>query len=247
MIASQTIKQFRVVENHQESSQIFTLTLIPRSVEDTVTFRAGQWVFLHLYDEEGSTWKAPFSLANAPEESTDGRLELTIKIYKEFTLRASRLVADDIVGIQGPFGAFFPPENAKALVIFAGGIGITPFSSMVRSWARQADLGQETPKVTLFYSGRHEEDLLFMETFRRIAKTWADFTFVPTLTGEDAPSSWPSERGRIHREMVQKYVTDLSACSFLACGKQDFVEGIKLLLAHDDVDIKTRFKAEAFG
>lgn len=237
-----SVVRFRVKERKWETKDIFTLVLEPEQNGEMIGFKAGQWVYLHLLNLDGSTWaRAPFSIATAPEEAAGG-LELGIKIKGEFTNKASQLGPDDVVGLQGPFGVFIVPENAKRLVMFAGGIGITPLRSMIRSlYLRRAAV-----PVTLFYSVKAAEDGAYFEELAKMAKEWPDLHPVFTLT-DDVPRTWAHEQGRITAEMIKKYCPDLVQADFMLCGPSGFMAGIEQLLAGLGVDVKQKLKHEKFG
>ena len=267
------IRRFKIVDNRHESARIFTLTLEPEvgAYGNTpLQFKPGQFVFLHLLNEDGTTWKAPFSIANAPD-AAGGRLELTIKIYKDFTARASKLAPGDVVGVQGPFGMFVPDAEASSHVFFASGIAITPFASIIRDACRprpgsvipvktgiqsgvnsSGDPGIDSRvrgndrKITLFYSVREIENFVFREEFERLAKEWPSFKPVFILTGE-APKDWKGERGRFDAAMLDRHAADLEGAHFMACGLPAFVETVKKVLENKGIDLKTRFKEEMFG
>ncbi len=237
------VRPFRVVERKWEAENVFTLVLEPENGEQMFAFAPGQWVHLHVLSIDGSAWAhAAFTLASAPEES-DGGCELGIKVYGEFTKRASGLQPGDRVGLQGPFGVFHLPSDASSLVMFAGGIGVTPFRSMIRSLAlREAPLD-----VILFYSNRYVEGAVYAEEFRRLSRDWPRFRFVMTLTGDDTPQKWDGEVGRVNVEMIGKYVPDMQNTHFLACGSMAFMEAMKEILISNGVDVATRFRIERFG
>jgi len=237
----QKIRRFRVLENRSESPRIFTLTLVPESPEDIFDYDPGQWVFLHLHNEDGSTWKAPFSIATAPQDAMEG-LEFTIKIYKDFTMRASQLPVGETVGIQGPFGVFTPGEEESSFVFFASGIGITPFVSMIRSFKFR----EQRPRVTLFYSVRELENFLLRQEFEQLAQEWPEFKLVFIMTGE-APEGWSGERGRLDAGMFDRHAPDLGDAVCLACGKPEFVTAVRGMLEAKGFDVKTRFRTEMFG
>lgn len=236
------IRRFHVVELKWETLNIFTLVLAPEEGESMVSFLPGQWVYLHLLNPDGTTWaRAAFSVASAPEESGE-KLELCIKIYGEFTKRASKLAPLDVVGIQGPFGVFTLHEDVSPLVIFAAGVGITPFRSMIRSLA----VRRSSSDVILFYTNRTIEETAHFEELTRLAKEWPALHPVFTLTGT-APRNWEGETGRINAPMVKNYVKDFERGEFLACGPVTFMDGVKAILEAEGVDTKKRFRKELFG
>ncbi len=237
------VRPFRVGERKWEAEDIFTLVLEPESGEEMFLFVAGQWVYLHLLNEDGSPWaRAAFTIASAPEESMGG-CELGIKINRDFTKRASQLQPGDRVGLQGPFGVFVLPEGERHLAMFAGGIGITPFRSMIRSLI----LRDAPTNVTLFYSSRFVESAVYAEEFKRLSRDWPRLCAVITLTGDAVPRAWDGETGRINDEMISKHLTDFQDTYFLVCGPNAFMEDVKRMLENAGVDVKNRFKTERFG
>lgn len=237
------IRRYVVEELCWESAEVYTLRLQPESEGDNITFIAGQWVYWHLLNKDGASWgRAAFSIATAPSEYPEN-FELCVKIEKDFTKKGSQLQPGDVVGIQGPFGVFVLPKEVDHLVIFAGGIGITPFRSMIRELQQTA----RQVHVTLFYSNRYIEDTVYFEEFEALAKEWPLFKFVATLTGDDTPSIWKGETGRVSAAMIRKYVPDLHRSMYYMCGPDTFMTGMKTALEAEGVDVKKQLKKELFG
>jgi len=236
------VRRFRVQEIKWETAETFTLVLFPEDVRDMFPFLAGQWVYLHLLNSDGTTWaKAAYSIALAPQECQD-RLELGIKVHGDFTKRVSQLMPDDVVGIQGPFGVFTLPSGEQPLVFFAGGIGITPLRSMIHA----INLSATKRPVTLFYSNKYVEESPFLEEFLAMQKTESWFRFIPILT-QQAPSDWAGERSRLDRDMLNKYGVLQASNTFLMCGPKSFMEQVRLYLSEAGIDIKKQLKEELFG
>lgn len=237
------IHRYIVQELTWESASVYTLKLAPETPEDRISFLAGQWVYWHLLNPDGSSWgRAAFSIATAPSEF-EKDFQLSVQVQKDFTKKGGQLQPGDVIGVQGPFGVFLVPKQAEQLVFFAGGIGVTPFRSMIR----ELHASHSTTPVTLFYSNRYIEDTVYFEEFEDLAKVWPSFTFVPTLTGEDNPSVWKGELGRVSLPMLQKYVTDIHKPVYLMCGPNPFMDSVKEMLEKEQVDVKTKLKKELFG
>ncbi len=236
------VNRYVVEELVWESVNVFTLRLSAEQ-GSPLAFTAGQWVYLHLLNEDGSSWgRAAFSLASAPSESKE-RLQLAVKIEKDFTKKAGQLQPGDVVGIQGPFGVFVLPETAPKVVMFAGGIGIAPFRSMIREvLARQLPI-----EMVLFYSNSFVEESVFFEELDDFALQSAKFKAICTLTGGDVSSEWKGETGRFNQAMFDKHCQDEAGAVYLMCGPESFMEGVKEVLSAKGVDVKTRLKKELFG
>lgn len=237
------VRKFRVEELRWESAEIYTLVLVPVDPAEMVQFKAGQWVYMHLFNPDGSMWaRAAFSIATAPSESKE-KIELTIKQHGDYTRRASQLQPDDVVGVQGPFGVFTLPESGEPLVFFAGGIGITPFRSMIR----ELYLRKDPRKVILFYSNRDHEETAFYEDFDEMNADWPSFKPIFTLTGQFIPAKWLHLRGRFTAEIIKAGVPQAPEGSYFICGPVTFMDSIKEQLASLGVDTKTQLHKELFG
>lgn len=237
------VNRYVVHELKWESVTVFSLVLQPEHGGPCLTFKAGQWVYLHLLNQDGTSWgRAAFSIASAPSESKS-QLQLAIKIEKDFTKRASQLQPGDIVGLQGPFGVFTLPETAERLVMFAGGIGIAPFRSMLR----EAKLRNLPLDAVLIYSNRYIEDAVFFEELDDLEREWPRFKAVCTLTGGDAPSTWKGTTGRVDEPMASPFIQGGEGDLYLVCGPEAFMEQVKSVLTAKGIDVKTKLKKELFG
>ena len=236
------VTRYVVEELKWESDCVYSLMLRPEQGAP-LAFLAGQWVYLHLLNADGTTWgRAAFSIASAPSESHE-MIQLAIKIEKDFTKRGSQLQPGDVVGVQGPFGVFVLPEQIDHMVLFAGGIGIAPLRSMIRE-----ALARVLPMdITLFYSNRFIEETVFFEEIDDYERATPRFKAVCTITGGDVSSEWKRETGRIDRAMIAKYVPDLTRATYFMCGPDAFMEQVKTILSEQGVDVKTRLKKELFG
>ncbi|MBP9762202.1 FAD-dependent oxidoreductase [Patescibacteria group bacterium] len=236
------VNRYVVEELVWESVNVFTLKLKPEQ-GTPLAFLAGQWVYLHLLNQDGSSWgRAAFSIASAPVESKE-TLQLAVKMEKDFTKKAGQLQPGDVVGIQGPFGVFVLPEKATKVVMFAGGIGIAPFRSIIREI-----LGRQLPiEMVLFYSNRFIEESVFFEELDDFALQAPTFKSVCTLTGGDVSSEWNGETGRFDQLMFDKHCQDEEGTVYMMCGPEAFMEQVSAVLAAKGIEVKTRLKKELFG
>jgi len=235
------IRQFHVVENRAIADGVFELVLGPSDGQPVFEYRAGQFVMLQLLNADGTIWaKAAYSLAGAPDESRDF-IVLAVKVRGDFTQRASALKPGDSLNVQGPFGRFVLPEGDSHLVFLAGGIGVTPFRSMLRQVLAQGT-GR---KVTLIYSCRTLQVMPYFEELQELARRHPDFRCVVTFTGY-APDGWTGETGRIGDKLIAKHVPDIKTAEFMACGTNEFVKDMYGSLAKLGVDVTLRLHKEIF-
>lgn len=195
-------------------------------------FRAGQAIDLVLptVDADGQPARHAFSLVNDPDEE---RLTIATRVrgspYKE-ALRT--LPLETAVGIDGPFGSLTLHKNsARDAVLIAGGIGITPFVSILRQAARQRD----DRHFVLLYSNRRPEDAPFQAEFEALARSYPSLTVISMLTQtEILPPGWRGYRGKIDGALLGG-VAARSPIYYVA-GPLPFVEAMQGHLRDNGVD-----------
>jgi len=198
-------------------------------------FAGGQSIDLTLLkppetDAEGNT--RTFSLASAPFEPD---LMVATRLRDTAFKRVLRRIQPGTeVQVEGPFGSMtLHKKVARPAVILAGGIGITPFRSMLCQ-ATQAHSGH---RLFLFYSNRRPEDAAFLTELQELAKQHLNFTLAATMTNlERSKVSWNGERGFINKEMLVKYVGDLAGPIYYAAGPPALVAAMRHMLSEAGVD-----------
>ena len=139
-----------------------------------------------------------FSLSSSPTE--EGSIAVTCKISDTpFKQALARLRPGEPGHVYGPLGSFlFDPERPAVFV--AGGIGITPFRGMIRY---AVDARTSRP-LTLLYSARVPEELVFREEFDRLARARPDLEVQYTVTRpRESGATWTGRTGRIDRPWLE--------------------------------------------
>ncbi len=204
-------------------------------------FRAGQAIDLTLLDppetdSEGNT--RAFSLASAPFLD-----ELMIATRMRDTA-FKRVLGEAPLGlrvkIEGPSGSFVLHRKAeKPAVFLAGGIGITPFLSIIG----QATHEKAAHQMYLFYSCRRPEDAPFLDLLSEAAAKNPNFHLAATMTEMDkSQREWKGETGFINREMLLRHFSSLSGPIYYLAGPPAMVAAMRRMLteaAVDEDDIRT--------
>ena len=204
-------------------------------------FKPGQSIDLTLInpaetDAEGNI--RSFSIANAPE---DADLMIATRMRDTAFKRVLRAAPLDLeVSMEGPMGSLTLHNNqAKPAVFLAGGIGITPFSSIVRH-AASAKLRHQ---LYLFYSNRRPEDAPFMNILNELTGTNPNFHFIPTMTEmERSAAKWSGETGSISKEMLLRHLPALAGPIYYVAGPPAMVTVMRKMLVAagvDEDDIRT--------
>lgn len=180
-------------------------------------------------DAEGN--KRTFSIVASPQEDT---IAIATRMRDTAFKRTLRdMEPGKEVQVEGPFGSFTLHENAKRAAVFlSGGIGITPFHSIIKD-ASERKLPH---KLVLLYSNRRPEDTAFLAELQSLQTQNANFTLVATMTEmEKSAQSWEGERGYITAAMLAKYVhEDMQPVYYLA-GPPAMVAAMRKLLTEAGV------------
>lgn len=166
-----------------------------------------------------------FTLASSPHHK-DFVMMTTRMRPSPFKEDLKKIPIGTPIKISPARGRFVLPNSTdKPLVFIAGGIGVTPFRSMIE-WAIYERLSLS---IALLYSNHTLKGTAFLEEFQTWAKQNPNFRFIPTLTREKTPS-WPYEEGRIDEEKIKKYVKELERPIYYIAGPPTMVDSMRELL-----------------
>jgi predicted ferric reductase len=160
-------------------------------------FQPGQFAWLTAGASPFADAEHPFSISTSAEDRQE--IGFTIKELGDFTRRVRDFREGDRVYLDGPFGAFSCDRHAHArgFLFVAGGIGITPLVSMLRTLA---DRGDSRP-VTLLYANRDWESVTFREELEELAGRMA-VRLVYVL--EKPHAGWTGEAGYVTEELIRR-------------------------------------------
>ena len=192
-------------------------------------FEAGQFANFALLTPPGSDLKGHtrvFSIASAPHERTlmvATRLRAT-----DFKRTLNSLPIGAELHLQGPYGSMtLPKDGARTVVLLAGGIGITPFRSLV--WNATESLSP--CRIFLFYSVRVPEEAAFLEELQEMEKHNNRYKLICTVTQPEKVSMpWQGETGRITAGMLSKWIPDLKVPIYYIAGPPGMVHGMRQML-----------------
>lgn len=198
-------------------------------------FRPGQSADITLLspretDAEGDI--RTFSIAAAPAESA---LMFATRLRDTAFKRNLRTMEiGTAVKIEGPAGSFNLHKNtARVAVFLAGGIGITPFLSMIR----EAVGLKSAHQIYLFYANRRPEDAAFLRELQDMAGLHAGFHLVATISeAEKSKQPWEGERGFIDAAMLRRYLPDLNGPIYYTAGPPAMVAAMRQMLINQKVD-----------
>jgi ferredoxin-NADP reductase len=209
------------------------------------TFKLGQFIEISLLnpsesDSEGNS--RVFSIASAPQE--DFLLVATRLRDSAFKRALSHASLGAEVKIDGPLGDLrLHNDSSRAAVILCGGIGITPFRSILLNAANK----RLPHNIFLFYSNRRPEDAPFLEELQSLERKNPNFKLIACMTEmEKSSRSWAGERGRITSQTLAKYLAGSSSAIYYITGPPTFVKGMHTMLTDTGVD-DDNIRIEEFG
>jgi ferredoxin-NADP reductase len=199
------------------------------------SYRAGQFVDITLLDPPETDAEGNlrgFSISSAPREDV---ITITTRLRDTAFKRVLQAVPlGTLVKIEGPFGDLRLHHAARPAVLLAGGIGITPFRSIL---VETIGGGPLPYPVVVFHANRRPEDAAFADEFRSLARTDPNLTFVPTVTAmPDAEHAWDGERGHIDAAMLGRHVDGLVDPIYYIAGPPGMVQALRAMLTASGVD-----------
>lgn len=192
-------------------------------------------------DERGDS--RVFTISSSPTNKEFITITTRI-IQSSFKLRLDELQPAEMVQFNGPWDDLnFDEKDTSPHVFLAGGIGVTPYHSIV---SYGIDKNINTPMI-LFVSWKTRDEMVFDDFFRDANNHLENFSYVPTLTVEEGlnPGNWDGETGRINEEMLRKYILEIPISKYFISGPPVMVKALKEIVEGMGVP-KERIIAEEF-
>ena len=193
------------------------------ATEEPFSFKPGQYCFITLKnlkfpDERGP--KRHFSIVNSPNEK--GIITFTTR---ESDSGFKKTLKELPIGTEldlGPIAGTFtlPDDTTRPLVLIAGGIGITPFMSILR-YEKEQLLHH---KLTLLYSNRDQSSTAFLDEIQNLAKDLPNLKLILTMTEDN---SWTGEKRKIDAAFIKDYFPNLNENFYMVVGPPPMVEAVE--------------------
>lgn len=214
------------------------------SSNQKMSFLPGQymeWTLPHNgIDSRGN--RRYFTLASSP---TEDNLKIGVKFYPQGSSfkkamlnldRKTRIVASQLAG-----DFVLPKDIKKKLVFIAGGIGITPFRSMIKYLLDK----DEKRDIILFYADKNYQEIVYKEIFEKARKEIGIKTVYALTDVNEVPKNWQGKVGRVSDRMIAEEVPDYSDRIFYLSGPHSMVAAFEKTL--QDMGIaKNKIKTDFF-
>ena len=206
-----------------------------------VDFKTGQ--FITVYWPDTPNYKRAYSLSSCALDR--GFFDASVKRDGKMGTRlVDWIKPGDRLMVLPPAGKFLPVyEPDKQLICIAGGSGVTPF----RAFVREATRRELEAKITVLYSVRTTNDIIFNDEFHQLQQDNPNFNFYVTCTRLHPQDSWTGRRGRITVEWVKEQIRDLPKTVFSACGPNELVQSAEELVVRGLGVPKEQMKTEKWG
>ena len=216
-----------VSEVRKERGDTTTLVMRPDG-HAGFRFRPGQFGWLTVWGSPFKITGHPFSFSSSAE-AADGRVEMSIRNLGDFTSEIDKIPVGKRVYLDGPYGAFTIGNPADMHVLIAGGVGVTPMMSMIRTFA---DRGDKRP-VILLYGSKDWESITFYEELEEL-KVRLNLTVVHVLA--NPPAGWTGEQGFIDAELLKRHLPPPFADhEYFICGPGVMMDAIEKTLGKMNV------------
>lgn len=213
--------------------------------ENPVKYKSGQFLTL-IIPVNGKEVRRAYSLCSSPFVDED--LAVTVKRVDGGLM--SNWLADHLkvgltVKVMEPMGQFtteYSKERKRHLVMFAGGSGITPMMSIIKSI-----LAQEPDSiVSLIYCNRDIDSIIFKDTLDRM-QTEDEGRLHVIHVLDNAPMNWQGYSGLLNHEMLTRLferVPDwgIDNTTYLMCGPEGMMKNVESLLAMRHIPKEKIFK-----
>ena len=231
-------RPYRVSEVRQERGDTITLVMQPDG-HPGFHFNPGQFGWLMVWGSPFKITGHPFSFSSSAA-AKGGRVEMSIRNLGDFTKEIQRVPVGKRVYLDGPYGAFTIGNPADMHVLIAGGVGVTPMMSMIRTLA---DRGDKRP-VILLYGSKEWESITFCEELE-VLKVRLDLTVVHVLA--NPPAGWTGEQGFINAEMFKRHLPPpYSDHEYFICGPGVMMDAIEKALGEMGVPM-AKYHSERYS
>lgn len=229
---------WRVVSVVPEVERVWSVTLEPVG-HPGLRFRAGQFAWVAFGPTPFMLRQHPFTIAS--DARRPDRLVFTIKELGDFTRTIGDVPVSSSAYIEGPAGNFVVPEGVGRVVFVAGGIGITPAVSMVRSLVG----GAGPVSFRLLHAAERLEKAAFREELAAAAAGHPWLAVHHIL--ERPPEDWGGESGFVDGAMLERLISEDERrdAVFMICGPVPMMDAVEAALLGMGIE-RGRIRSERF-
>lgn len=221
------------------------ITIVFEQPADKLEYKSGQFLTLIIPIGDKEVRRA-YSLCSSP--FIDDDLAVTVKRVENGLMSnwlPDNLKVGDTVKVMEPMGVFtteYDKSKKRHIIMFAGGSGITPMMSIIKSM-----LDQEPDSIaSLIYCNRDIESIIFKEKLDSLQTDFEGRLHVIHVL-DDAPMNWQGHSGLLNHDMLEKIFERIpnwghENSTFLMCGPEGMMKNVENLLAEQNIPRENIFK-----
>ena len=236
-------RAYKVGSVTPELPNIRTLKLNPPANQGVFKYKPGQFAFITILGGDVAREEHPFTISSSPADT--GAITFTIKELGDFTSSLGKVQPGTPVRMDAPYGYFSYQNYApgRPLGLIAGGIGITPMLSMLRTLR----VSEPERQVTFLWGVNQPEELFCQDELAAMGGEMPNLTWHPVVAFDEI---WPGEKGFVDREKITRLMLngrgDQAEMDFYVCGPQMMM---KLVIGHlRDLGVPARrIRSEKFA
>lgn len=221
------------------------ITIVFEQTDSTIKYKSGQFLTL-IVPIDGKEVRRAYSLCSSP--FVDDNLAVTVKRVDNGLMSnwlPDNLKAGDTIKVMEPMGVFttdYEAGNKRHIIMFAGGSGITPMLSIIKSM-----LNQEPDSIcSLIYCNRDIESIIFKEKLDAMQTDFEGRLHVIHVL-DDAPMNWQGHSGLLNHDMLEKIFERIpnwghEKSTYLMCGPEGMMKNVENLLEEQKIPKENIFK-----
>ncbi len=233
----------KVAEVVNETSDAISIRF--ERTQEPIPYLPGQFLTL-IQEIDGKQARRAYSMSSSP--FVDEQLQVTVKRVEGGLMSnylADNLQAGDELKVMEPMGSFtteYDPDNKRHVIMFAGGSGITPMMSLMKSIITQ----EEDSIVSLIYCNRNIDSIIFKDELEKWQTNYEGrFHVIHVL--DDAPMNWQGMSGLLNHEMLKKLFERIpnwghEKTTYLMCGPEGMMKNVDSLLELEQIPRENIFK-----
>lgn len=221
------------------------ITIVFEQPAQRLTYKSGQFLTL-IVNVGGKEVRRSYSLCSSP--FLDEKPAVTVKRVEGGLMSnwlADHLKPGQAIRVMEPMGQFtteYNNKNKRHIVMFAGGSGITPLMSIIKSVVTQ----EPESIVSLIYCNRNIDSIIFKDELDKWATKYEGRIHVIHVLDE-APMNWQGYSGLLNREMLTKLFERIpnwgtEKTTYLMCGPEGMMKNVQVLLGEHRIPGDKIFK-----
>lgn len=230
-VAGHFLPPYVLKRSIHHNPSVYELEFEPRNGK-LMSYKPGQYVFVCFIKSSLPKESHPFSISSAPLAERSS-LSVMIKESGDYTRLIGGLKSGDIATLEGPYGNFLDDATSVAdrpMVMLAGGIGVTPIFSILRSRIDQGALQD----MVLVWSLSTEKDLFLLEELREMRRINRHFSYHITFSKDEVELF---DHGQISQDYLRRVGIDqlYGKAHFFICGPPPMMDSMKAILKNNGV------------